>query len=261
MSALALIGGIVFLYFCAITANSYSYKLSTFNFILSLACFLFLVYGTSIFMPPYTFSLAKVFDYVVTYLVLGFVFSFVYWIFYCWEVKERYEKYVLNVINSLSKDQYFSSRKFRIRVVWEKRNSNESISVNETPKFVEALLKADLIIENAEAILKKRNVFNSTTLKYSYLTEYIQVADKKCLSKSAAERDDELSAVVYEYISKILPPKFANNKQEIVWASVYWPVTMLGILFDKFFSRIVEKIISMFGQTYNKISALAFGKF
>jgi hypothetical protein len=74
------------------------------------------------------------------------------------------------------------------------------------------------------------------------------------------ENTQQLIEEIEASIKSIIPPRFNTCKPFIFGAGYSWPITLIWLLFSRVINQLIESIISMFGGTFNKISAFTFGK-
>jgi len=163
---------------------------------------------------------------IAAYIIAGLVTSFVYWIFYNWKAKERFDRRlnketVPDWAADLPEDVQLSIRKYNtlddhyaINDIFDDPNGSLGIHLKDTD-----LLRSE--------------------------------------SKQANVNKEQLDAQVNE----ILPPRFAACKYFIVGAGCSWPITLILLLLSRVIKQLIERFVSLFGGTFDKLSKATFGKF
>ena len=161
-----------------------------------------------------------------TYIIAGVTTAFIYWFFFIFKARERFDYYMTK---------------------FDKFPLDESEGLANKAKWVNTSdsAKKYLIINNDA---KLRHIFDND----SDITKNIKVA-RLSGNLTDAEYDTE--------VAKVLPPRFAVCKPNIIGAAIVWPVTLLWLLVSRVVKQLIERIISSFGGLFNAISSMAFGKF
>lgn len=150
--------------------------------------------------------------------------AFVYWFFFNWKAKERFERHLLATkitdqawAEGLDEDYKNSIRKYMV--------------VNNDSKL--------------------RNIFDDEGDH-----ELRVLCDMVPKVKEGAPQAEFDAAV-----AMVLPPRFSVCKSFVVGAGSSWPITLIWLLVSRVVKQLIERIVSMFGGTFDRISKLAFGKF
>jgi hypothetical protein len=191
------------------------------------------------------------------WIVMSVITSFIYWVFFCWRLKERYEESLIEspaafkALNTALQIQKNS----RGYVLGDER---ETVKTVDSPLFDSPLANQEPFVSSAAryfALWKKETMVFSDAYNFSISVE-LPLVDAKAFTTY-----ETLGAAYDAAVNQILPPKFSTFKRLIIWSGIDWPATLLWILFARFIRQIVERIVTMFGGTFNKIGKLAFGKF
>ena len=161
------------------------------------------------------------------YILAGLVTSFVYWIFYIWKAKERFESLV-------------------------NKQSTPSWAIDKLDESQILLLKQYLVIDD---VFRRRQIFDDPDGELN-----INVPDVSFTEKNDTFYQD-LDTKLKASIASVLPPRFATCKLFIIGAGCSWPITIIWLLVSRVVKQLIERFVSLFGSTYDKISKLAFGKF
>jgi hypothetical protein len=159
------------------------------------------------------------------YVAAGVVTSFVYWVFYNWKAKERFDRLLNN---------------------------------KTTPKWATSLAP------EIQMSLRKYFVIADTDSRREIFDDYdgnlrIDVAFIDAVANNNADGINQ--AVLDATVADVLPPRFKICKSFIVGAGCSWPITVIWLLISRVVKQLIERFISLFGGTFDKISKLAFGKF
>ena len=168
-------------------------------------------------------------------LTLGFiaaavVTSFVYWIFYVFKAKERFEL-------KMQRETV---------PVWATATKNEAL-INAVRKYRIVADPMDIHYIFDDPSNDLRITVPSVNL------DGLDLNDEEVVNLKI----DELNTAV----AAVLPPRFAVCKQFIVGAGIAWPITIIWLLISRVVKQLIERIVSTFGGTFNRLSTLAFGKF
>lgn len=215
----------IFLIPSFVTNNSRHYGMSSFFMIISAV--LAGIYFWDDISPIITdhgktFSIAFL---AGSYIVAGLATSFVYWIFYNWKAKERFE-----------------------RLVDEER----------LPRWA-ADATADI-----QLALRKYLVINNTSSRREIFDDYEGVLNINVPSVRAVPGENLNLLTLSDLenaIAEVLPPRFKTCKYFIVGASCSWPITLVWLLVSRVVKQLIERFISLFGGTFDRLSRFAFGKF
>jgi hypothetical protein len=169
---------------------------------------------------------------VVAYIVAGLATSFIYWIFYNWKAKERFDNYMNEQKLPRWADGY-----------------DEGLSNS---------LKKYLVLND---YAKRKDIFDDPRNGLGIDIETVKsVSRNENLSQGVEPfqvKVEELDAAV----GAILPPRFKNCKYFIVGAGCSWPITIVWLLASRVVKQLIERFVSLFGGTFDKLSRAAFGKF
>lgn len=161
-----------------------------------------------------------------SFVIGGVTTAFVYWFFFIFKARERFDRYMLE-FTSFPNDEAEGLAKAKSWI-------NKSDSA-----------KRYLIIYNDSKLC---NIFDGD----ASITRNISVK-RLAGDLTDAEYDAE--------VAKVLPPRFAVCKPNIIGAAMVWPITLIWLLMSRVIKQLIERIISSFGGMFNKISSMAFGKF
>jgi hypothetical protein len=163
---------------------------------------------------------------VVAYILAGVVTAFIYWIFYNWKAKERFERYLLAQSISLSWSDALNP-------------NNEEYNV--------AIRKYLVVNDNT----KLRNIFDDEESRsLRLLCDMVPN-----VGRGAPQAEFEAA------VAMVLPPRFSICKPFIIGVGCSWPITLIWLLISRVVKQLIERIVSLFGNTFDKISKLVFGKF
>jgi len=165
----------------------------------------------------------------VTYLTVGYILAgvataFIYWLFYLWKAKERFDEFMTNT------------------------NLSSKYSGITDQAFLDALKKYTVLKDHLKEIFDDPE--NELKLQVHYINDGY-------LNDKLIATPEELSAAVAE----VLPPRFKKCKPFIVGAGIVWPVTLVWLLISRVVKQLIERIVSTFGRAFDGMSRAAFGKF
>lgn len=177
------------------------------------------------------------------YIAAGFVTSFVYFIFFNWKAKERYEE--------LLDTQDLPT--------WARNLASSTSDFSDDLKL--SIRKYMLIVSRAN----QKYIFQDTYGNLNINVNDLGMQDKRQDNMGADEklrfREMILPEALDKVVSDVLPPRFKTCKPFIIGAGCSWPITIIWLLISRVIKQIIERLVSTFGGTFDKISVLAFGKF
>jgi hypothetical protein len=163
------------------------------------------------------------------YIAAAFITSFVYWIFYIWKAKERFD-YLMTTVSTPG---------------W-------ALGTNDEYKLA---LRKYMVLgpdSNRRAIFDDRD---------DSLRIHITSLETDGRTDVAKPRTPATQAELTAAVAEVLPPRFTACKSFVVGAGCSWPITIIWLLVSRVVKQSIERLVSMFGGTFDKISVLAFGKF
>lgn len=169
----------------------------------------------------------------IVYLIGAIVTAPIYFIVYCWGVKDRYVEILQ-----------------RSRKSWiERINSIQ-------PSTLDSVLKQNEAMR--EAFIKYRTVKDESSRIFDNCNGDLKIYVEPVHFEND---EDKFISDCEASVNKVLPPKFSDIKPYIISAGVNWPITLIWILTSRILNQLIDRITSMFGGTFNVISKIAFGKF
>ena len=175
------------------------------------------------------------------YVVAGIATSFIYWIFFNWKAKERFD-------DLMAKDLP--------RWIPE---ALSIIGVEQTPGLSNSLKKYIIAKDHIHYVLDDSySDFDVSINTIDFRdTNYLRY-DKDAIGAVKTSLNQEtLDAIV----ATVLPPRFKACKSYIIGAGCSWPITLIWLLISRVVKQLIERVVSMFGGTFDKISTVTFGKF
>jgi hypothetical protein len=169
---------------------------------------------------------------VAAYIIAGVVTSFIYWIFYNWKAKERF-------------DQLMSERSVP---TWAK-----DLTAIEQASILKYLILKDY--SSRKFIFDDPDGDLNTDPTLVEDIRYNENLTRNDISHQVHQEEVDAS------VAEVLPPRFKTCKQFIVGAGCSWPITIVWLLISRVVKQLIERLVSMFGGTFDKISKVAFGKF
>jgi len=215
---------------------------------------------------------------LIGWLLAGVVSSFIYWVFFVWEVRDNYERLMLEFKENRArlskpdvKNEAFSIAKVYNLFVSEDKRSNETPSewkqrlsdeaeaaaAKITPEFQQAYRKVEHVNDH-------RNSIFTYFGPYDFERDMFDMPSTKSLAKLMLNIDPlsiDAPQTMLTLLSNILPPKFLTHKNLIISAGSVWPFTLLSLVFSNILERLIERLVSMLKGAYDLVSRLAFGKF
>lgn len=177
------------------------------------------------------------------YIAAGFLTSFVYFIFFNWKAKERYDE----LLNSQCIPNWVQ------------------ILARDTGEFTDdlklSLRKYSMIIYRSN----QKSIFQDPYGNLNIDVKDLEYQDRRQDRMSPEELLKFRESITIEALNKVvtdvLPPRFKTCKPFIIGAGCSWPITIIWLLLSRVIKQIIERLVSTFGGTFDKISVLAFGKF
>lgn len=173
------------------------------------------------------------------YILAGVLTAFIYWIFFCWKAKERFQR-------ELKSDEPYRLSRGEEALKKYAGFDLASLSTEQRDRIYVLLSKQRVIADNS-AIEK---IFDGAIDRFS-----IPVGSSFDWSTPAA-----LEASIEAKIARVLPPRFVTCKEYVVWSGVIWPLTLIWLLCSRVVKQLIERFVTLFGSTFDAISKLAFGK-
>ena len=164
------------------------------------------------------------------FIAAAVITSFIYWIFFVFKAKERFEYKMLH--ESVP--------------TWATASKNEAL--------INAIRKYRIVSDSSDIHYIFDDSENSLRISApSVSVDGLDLSDDEIVNLKI----DELNSAV----AAVLPPRFSICKQFIIGAGIAWPITIIWLLVSRVVKQLIERIVSMFGGTFNRLSSLAFGKF
>jgi hypothetical protein len=212
--------------------NSKDYGNSTFLMFVSVG--LAITYFWSDLNPMFTAhgKTSTILFLVAAYIIAGVCTSFIYWIFYNWKAKERFEEFM---------------NEKRIPT-WAK-----SLTAEEQSSVLKYLILKD--------DSSRKHIFDDRS---SVLNIEPPTVEAIRFNENLSRGDTPQSIIISNVdasVASVLPPRFKACKQFIIGAGCSWPVTIIWLMMSRVVKQLIERLVSMFGGTFDKISKIAFGKF
>lgn len=209
---------------------------------------------------------------VAFWLLAGFITAFVYWVFYIWKAKERYETAIEDETPSTTVE----------RLTQELVNKHER-NVDRIQQIEKDAVKRDIPINIPTDYRFKLSefpnvnpVFLAAFVKWERATNSLrsiyQASDSRGINIPETTDTDTLLGrcitddpidgvkVIMDDLKQILPPKFKSCRKVIVWSGIDWPITLLHIALYRLIKQVLDRAISACKSIFDGLSTLAFGK-
>lgn len=151
---------------------------------------------------------------------------------------------------------------FKAKERFEKKLQQVSIPTwakETTPEFKEAYSKYRAVEDRDN----QRYIFDDEehggTICHYLSFNRVEI-DKKDSLYSDQELMEDLVVQMKASVAEILPPRFKVCKNLIIGAGVAWPITLIWLMLSRVIKQLIERIISLFGSTFDSISKATFGK-
>jgi len=209
---------------------------------------------------------------MIWYIFLGVITAAVYLISYTWKVRDNYDA-------RLAKVNRATAEKNLAEMVCTKTGEGETEDLRYGLKKGEALdselLKAFIKFTAVFGQRAEEGAFRPGRRHAATATTYTDVGLRELLSDYCNDlnlpesfdfkdlkvtNDADGVAILTEKINSIIPPKFKMCKYFVVWAAIEWPATLAWLLFSRIIRQVIDRVVSMFGGTFDRLSAYAFGK-
>jgi hypothetical protein len=178
---------------------------------------------------------------VAGYIVAGIATSFIYWIFFNWKAKERFDDLMAQEIPS-----------------WVTK-SVSSLCVEPSTQLLNSIKKYIIAKDLIHYVLDDPYTDLEVNIENIGLrdTDYARYSKDDCDIVKVNLNSEKLDSIV----ATVLPPRFKVCKSFIIGAGCSWPITLIWLLISRVVKQLIERVVSMFGGTFDKISAVTFGKF
>jgi hypothetical protein len=230
------------------------YSKSTFTMTLSFICVGLYFWNEIAEMFTSIGLIATIAYFAAGYIFAGIITAFIFWVFYNWKAKERFE--------NLLDEQDLPN--------WAKSISFAGSHFLETPvdEYVNSLRKYLVVINGSNRKEIFDDVHGELNFNVTDLKVFPSARDRNNTGESDAEfingiqiSKSPTKQQLDDAVAQILPPRFKTCKSFVIGASFSWPITLLWLLLNRVVKQLIERVVSLFGGTFDKISALTFGKF
>lgn len=175
---------------------------------------------------------------LIAFIVIGFVVSFVNWVFFCMRAKERYRSRVLAVMQSTSTyNNTVDAIKKGFGTV------DYDLNATLTKPLIQKLIQAYAATNHNE------DVFG-----YSYASP-----DRFYFGQLQGKTLEEADTLATQVLADALPPKATRGKAILASAVFEWPITILSLVFSRILTVLVDKIIYASRKLFDAVSKLSFG--
>lgn len=178
---------------------------------------------------------------IALYLAIGVGVSFVNWILFCMHVKTRYRNMILPYLTDSDAFQKYAN------AVIKNLNDGRPTPIDPltvTDDFIRRVLQLDIAANNKDHIFGRSYKVNTMFDLYSLKHEQSILSVEDTIAKKMAE---------------LFPPKTLRGKAILASAVFEWPITILSILFSRFLTVIVDKVIFVSRKFIDLVSHVAFG--
>lgn len=229
---------VVFLVMSVATYSHEQYGPSFFTMVVSLAGLGFLFKTDLLTYVQNSNIVLAIAKPLIAYVVIGFVVSFVNWVFFCMRAKERYRSQVLEVIQSTT---YYNNALAAIKK-----------GFGTVDYDLDATLTKPLIQKIIQAYAATN--YNSDIFGSSY-----SAPDKFYYNRLDGMTLEVADAYATETLASALPPKATRGKAILASAVFEWPITILSLVFSRILTVLVDKIIYASRKLFDAVSKLSFG--
>lgn len=172
---------------------------------------------------------------IIYYVLIGFVVSFVNWVFFCMHAKTKYRNHVLRTL--------MDGRSF----AQLKQNIAETMQLDITAitdDFARKVLQLQVATHKSDSIFGRSYKANFDVFSYSNLK---------------GQKLEDASVDIDKRLAEILPPRALRGVVILTSAVFEWPITILSLLFSRLLTVIVDKVVFASRKLVDAVAHISFG--
>ena len=195
----------------------------------------------------------------VVYVLAALVTSFIYWMFFNWKAKERFERFLAETPATLRSsdcnDPCCGKNPPQPELFMPYR---KYVALDKNTHEIFDDFGHELKIDLKDVRIRSTDILQGSVGPSAYengVTITQEMEDQR-IATNVSRIVVELEAAVAE----VLPPRFKVCKSFIVGAGIDWPITLIWLLLSRFIKQLIERLVSVFHKSFDALGRLTFGK-